>query len=516
MLKFLRKPKFLIPFLIIIIGATLALSLRSDNAPRAEFTEAIREDLIQELSVTGRVKSSESVELAFEKIGKISKVYVKVGDKVETGDSLVTLDDTDLAAELARVRASAKSEEAKLDELFSGTRPEEISIQKVKVASAKVSLDEAKKNLADKIGDAYTKSDDAIRNKVDQFFSNPKTAPQLMFVNSGSPEEIEVESRRAQIENTLSDWETFLNFSGSIDQIIYSGETAKTNLMEIKIFLDKVSKFINGLASNSSISQTTIDGWKTDVSAARTNVNSAISNISAAEEKLSSAESTLTLAEEELALKIAGATPEEILAQEARVDEAHANIQSTLAQLLKTTIRSPIDGVVVKQAGKVGEVVSANINIVSVISAANFEIEVNIPEADIAKLEPGDLARITLDAYTEDDIFEARVAVIDPAETIIEGVPVYKTTLEFTKDDSRIRSGMTANIDIITDKKLDVIAIPQRAIIRRNGDKIVRLLEGEKVNEVKVTIGITGVNGDIEVTSGIKEGDKIITFLEEK
>ena len=516
MLKFLRKRKFLVALAIIIVAATLFFSLREPAGPTIEFVEATYADLIQEVSVTGRVKSAESVDLAFEKIGRISQVYARVGDQVEVGDSLVALDDTDLVADLASTRASAKSEEAMLEELVVGTRPEEITIQELKIINAETALSEARKNLADKIHDAYTKSDDAIRNKIDQFFDNPKSAaPQLTFSNSGSPEEIDVETRRAQIENTLNSWEAALTSFTTIEITVFYVETVKTNLSEVKTFLDKISIFVNALLSNSGISQTTIDGWKADVSTARTNVNTAIANISAAEEKLSNAKSNLELEKEQLALKLAGSTSEQILAQMARVDEAKANTQNILVQLSKTTLRSPIRGIITKQEAKVGEVISANVSVVSIISESKYEIEVNIPEADIAKLEIRDLARITLDAYSEDDIFEANVIMIDPAETIIEGVPVYKTTLEFTKEDARIRSGMTANIDIITDKKLNVIAIPQRAIIRRNGDKIVRLLENGKVREATIVTGISGSNG-IEVLSGIKEGDKVVTFLEEK
>ena len=53
------------------------------------------------------------------------------------------------------------------------------------------------------------------------------------------------------------------------------------------------------------------------------------------------------------------------------------------------------------------------------------------------------MADVTLDAYGSGVIFQARVDIIDPAETVLDGVPPYKVTLDFVSADPRIRSGMT-------------------------------------------------------------------------
>lgn len=93
---------------------------------------------------------------------------------------------------------------------------------------------------------------------------------------------------------------------------------------------------------------------------------------------------------------------------------------------------------------------------------------------------------------------------------MIEGVATYKTTFQFTKEDQRIKSGMTANIDILTDKRENVITIPQRAVVSQNGDKIVKISEGENIKEVKVKTGLRGSDGNIEILEGVGEGDKVV------
>ena len=184
--------------------------------------------------------------------------------------------------------------------------------------------------------------------------------------------------------------------------------------------------------------------------------------------------------------------------------------------MAKNNLRSPITGIVTKQSAKEGAIVGANENIVSVISEGEFEIDALVVEADIIDLEVGDKATLSLDAYGEDVLFEAIVIDIDPAAELIEGVANYRTTLEFVEgveSDERIRVGMTADIDLVTAEREKVISIPQRAVIFKEGKKVVRVLEGGVLREVEVEIGITGGRGQIEIISGIEEGDVIVTAI---
>ncbi len=210
-------------------------------------------------------------------------------------------------------------------------------------------------------------------------------------------------------------------------------------------------------------------------------------------------------------MDLAGSTPEDIAAQEAQVEQAEGKVQLTRAQIGKTVLRSPIKGTVTKQDAKIGEIAAASTPLVSVISANHLEMEADIPEADIAKVKVGDSASVTLDAYGPEVIFEAKVIKIDPGETIIEGVATYHTTFEFLKDDNRVKPGMTANIDILTNKHENIIVIPQRAVTARNSERYVLLDKGNgKTEEKEVKVGLRGFDGNIEIVSGLQEGEKVI------
>lgn len=500
MKKFIKRRFIVIVIIIVILLIGGYFYFKKSEKPSYDFAVAKRGDIVQEVSVTGRVKPAQEINLAFEKSGKISRVNTKISARVSEGQILVQLENSEIASQLSQAEANLKMQEIKLEELKQGTRPEEIKIYEIKVENAKISLEEANKNLTDKIQDSYTKADDAVRNKVDQFISNSRTPnPEINFQVNDNQLERDIEYQRFVIEGILNSW------TGSIEPI-----SAKNNLIQIKSFLEKVSLAVNSLTATASLSQTIIDTYKTSVSTARTNVNTAVTNLVTAEENLKTAESAVSLAEQELSLKKAGSTVEQIASQEAQIEQAEANVKNYQAQLAKTILRAPIRGIIAKQEAKVGEIVSINTPLIFLISESQFEIEANVPESDIAKIKIGNSAKITLDAYGNDVVFEAQVVKINPAETIIEGVATYKTTLQFIKKDEWIKSGMTANIDILTAEKKDVVVIPLRAIITKNGDKIVKVLKENVVNERKIKTGLRDSDANVEIIEGINEGDKVI------
>lgn len=511
MKKFFKKPVFTVALIIVVIAVVFFFSRGSKN-PSYEIVVVKKGEVIQEVSVTGQVKSEKNINLAFEKPGRIASINVSVGDKVLTGQILMRLVNADVAAQLAQAEGNVKVQQVKLDELKAGTRPEEIQVQEAKVANAEVSFENAKRGLVDKSQDAYTKSDDAVRNKIDQFFTNPRGAnPQIVFSLENYQLKLDLEKQRLSVESFLNDWKTSLARLTVGSDLNSYFNVAKENLSQIKTLLDDAALALNSAVATTAVTQTSIDGWKSDISTARTNLNTAIVNLSSAENELRTAQSDLALAEQELNLKKAGSTPEQIAAQEAELEQAEANARNYQAQFAKTTLFSPINGIVAKQDGNVGEIIAANTTLVSLISENNFKIEANIPETDIAKVKIGNQAKITLDAYGNDVIFDASVAVIDPAETVIGGVATYKTTFYFVNENSQIKPGMTANIDISTAKKENVLVIPQRAVTAKDGGRYILLDKGNgKTEEKEIKLGLRGSDGKFEVLDGLNEGERIV------
>ena len=147
------------------------------------------------------------------------------------------------------------------------------------------------------------------------------------------------------------------------------------------------------------------------------------------------------------------------------------------------------------------------------IIADDFIIESNIPESDIVKLKLGQKAKITFDALPSGEEFDAELIEINPAETVIQDVVYYGIKLKLSVVDQRLKPGMSANVDVRTNEKSDVLMIPLRAIKIRNGEKFVDVLkDNDLTQEVKITTGLEGDGGMVEAKSGLKDGNKVVTF----
>jgi RND family efflux transporter MFP subunit len=192
-----------------------------------------------------------------------------------------------------------------------------------------------------------------------------------------------------------------------------------------------------------------------------------------------------------------------------------------MANLSEYSLIAPIDGTVTEVNFNLGEQTDGSKPVIKMLSVEKFEIKVDIPESDIAKLTVADNAVISIDAFGSDHLFSGKVAFIDPAQTVIQDVIYYKTTvsLESNSFADKVKPGMSADVTVTTDSKENIIYIPQRSVKVREvslgevPQKYVEiLLPNNQVQERMVEIGIRADGGFVEVTSGISEGDKIITF----
>jgi HlyD family secretion protein len=481
-------------------------------------------------------------------------------------------------AMIRQYEAGIKNQEAKLDELKSGTRPEEIQLTVTALNGAKKTLDDAKTNLENMkskaeadLRNVYNSALNILPEAVNAGKKALITISDIQYAHFIQ----ELDYKEVQIENTKEDAVYALlggadagrwisQYISALNGGVYGAvQTLMTNpgdeqtdkvLVDASSALNKVKFALSSVPITDDL--TSVE--RANLDAEKNTINSEISNIAnsqqaisvqkasnqnliaTAEANVNNAQNAVLSAQDQLKLKRAGYTEDQIKAQESQVDQAkanlasqkallnqaYANVQNYQAQLAKTVLYAPISGLVTKMEAKVGEVVFPNspysnsmVTFVSIISDVNYQVEVNVPEVDIAKIKIGDTAEITLDAYGNETVFQATAISVEPAETLVEGIPTYKVKLQFNEQDERIKSGMTANIDILTAKKEDVIIIPQRAIITKDGEKIVRVIEElpeqkvTNINEAVVETGLKGSDGRIEIIKGVKEGDKVVTSM---
>ena len=501
MIKFLKKPIGIIST-ILILGLAVGgyFYFGGEEKPIFDVVVAKRSNLIQEVSVTGRVKPAKSVELAFEKSGKVSAVYANVGKQVSAGQILLTLDTNDLQIKLNN---------------------QQLALEKAKLILAKR---EPKTNAEDDLKKAYEDGFNTISNAfldlptiilgLDNILNSWRHSPyladqELRFLGDTTREYHDTVARAY--------YATDKNFDVLLKR--YKTFTRNSSPEELELMLNDTYTLSKQFSDTIKDTHNLVDYVenKKDESQREPEIDRDQALLDTYTEEINTHLAELLKIKDTIKYSREGITDNAFDISSTRIDiqQAELDIQDTLSQINNRIIRSPISSTVTKQDAKVGEIVSANTPLVSLISASQFEIEANVPEADIAKVSVGNGALVTLDAYGRDVVFKAKVVAVDPAETIVDGVATYKATFQFAKNDERVKSGMTANIDVKSANRENVIAVPQRAIIRKNGDQFVRIADGEGFREVKVETGLRGSDGNIEIISGISEGDEVITFSEE-
>lgn len=482
--------------------------------------------VIEEAFSSGKVESPMKIDLHFKTSGKLVALYAHIGDKVELGDVLATQDTTQLDTQVAEMDAGIKLQKARLNQLLAGSSREDITVAEstvesatVAVANAERSLENAKQSALDVLTDAYTKSDDAVRNNVDQLFTNARLSnPKLIFSSvNDSQLAADAELSRPQMETVLKSWSKSVLALAADSDLTKQIELAKVNLEKVRIFLSTMAVLINNPNNRpSSISEETWNGWRSSIATSRATISATMSavsatdeNIAAKESAIKAAEANLVTAKKQLGQIKAPTRSTDIAVYQAQIEQALASMKKVEAGIEDLSITSPTMGVVTNTTGEVGEIIDPVTPVVSILSGGNLQIKLNVIEDNIVNVKIGQTARITLDAVSGKE-FAGTVTAIDPAETRISGAVYYQTTVAFKTMEDFIRSGMTANVWIKTAQADNTLYIPISAVYERDGMKYVRVLLGKGVTEKAVLAGLKNSNGMIEVTRGLDAGEKVI------
>ena len=507
-----KKTSFAVLAAVLIIGGIV---LARDPAAGPSVAVAKRGDVRQEVSVTGRVTASDSVNMSFEKSGKVVSIATQAGARVRPGQLLVQLDSGELYAQRLQALAAVLAAQVKLDQTLSGAREEDINVTQTTLENTQRILDVVRNK--DSVDTART----AFNTAANAFVAYSEL--QLKYLSLSYDISYKKDTALAVLYGGGSDLgradaSFFLMLSGGLRQTLSQAEISPESV-DIPLFLSQMK---NGLSLTADAvnfmyyslgNVVATDAEKSEISTIYSGVLGQMSAITAQQQALVTAQNNVDDAQARLALKEAPASSFDVDLARADLAKAQGDLALVEAQLGKGMLRSPVAGIVGKVVARRGEMIAAGSLAVSVISDEKFKIEADVSEADIAKIKVDDAATVKLDAYGSDTTFAAHIILINPGEDIVEGVATYQVALQFDKDDPKILSGLTADVTILTAQRQDVLYIPTRNIITRDGSKYVKLLvdeESGETKEVQVTVGLKGSDGHTEIVSGLKEGDRII------
>jgi HlyD family secretion protein len=473
------KSKWAIGIIILIILGIGGYFLFFHKSPTYQFVTVERGSITESVSITGNTTPAQSVSLSFGSSGVISHTYSSLGEKVQAGQVLTELNINDLVAGLHQAQANVDGQQAKLRGLQNGAQPTDAS--SVFIVAMR---------------NAYLQSESAVLRYADTLFTNGVSVnPIIKITTRDQNEKLSIETERLVVGEKLKKWKDALaNLNASSDSktINNAGAIGRDTVISIASFLDNLGTITENLNPNYGLSQSEID---TD----RTNINTAA-------QMVSTGAST-----EQNAYDAWSSAPQNIDAQEAAVEAAQASVESARAKIENAQIIAPISGTVTQFDAKVGQIASPNTPLVSIMSNTGYEIDAGVSEIDVGKILINNKVSMTLDAFPN-ETFWGSVFYTAPSETNTQGVISYQVKISFDKPDQRLKSGLTANIDIETKHKDDVLILPQYAVLQNDQGTFVETLLNNVIKQNPVVLGIADQKGNVEIISGVTEGEQVLNI----
>ena len=544
----LKKKWFWFLAVIILIVIVFMVKGSGQNKKEEYLTDTVkRGNLVQTVSATGKVESASETNLNFKVAGRLQKIAVKAGDEVKSGQLLASLSSAQAQSAVLKAQAEVAAAEADLAETQAGSSAEAINVTEKKVASAQADLNvkltaweqaktERDQNVLSLKEQALNKTGESIflakesLNDVDEIidgdYQNSFKVYTFTYTAAGQNYD--------QTILTLADLEKSYpsrSLASQTEELIALLEQTDATLKKLDATLSKTFDLLQKATAGGDLTSTILDTYKSNITTDQTNtaakivaVQTAKSNlqiktveyensVSTAEKDAEKYRQALLVPQAELDLEKAGPRDFEIASSEANLKKAQANLAAALADLADYSLKSPVDGIISKINFEIGEYVPTSETAVAMFGKSNLEIKVDAPESDIAKIKVGDLTEITLDAFGDERIFKGHLTFIDPSETIINDVVYYKVKVTFDAQEEGVKPGMTANVTVTTAVRENVLFIPARSVIEKDGKRIVRILENGQKQEREVTTGLRADDGLIEILSGLNEGETVITFI---
>src|SRR5574343_90157 len=162
-----------------------------------------------------------------------------------------------------------------------------------------------------------------------------------------------------------------------------------------------------------------------------------------------------------------GVTEAQIKTAEATVTQRQAVLSQAGVDLGRTSIKSPVDGIVIKRAVERGQTVAASLQspelFVIAQNLSDMQVEASIDEADVGRIRTGQKANFTVDAFPG-QTFEGQISQVRKAALNVSNVVTYVAVVRFSNASGRLLPGMTANVRVLTDARDGVLKVPNAAL----------------------------------------------------
>ncbi len=534
------RTKILIIAFIILLLAGMVASLRilnntNDSPPQEQPLVTVTLVPASQLStnnttltVTGILRNKSEADLRSEVPGRITGVYVKVGQWVKSGTLIAEVENdaqraqvTQALGALEAARAQAKGAEAQLAKVLNGATQEDKNIVSSQVSASEASLDSSYDAARNALQAAYAGTSNAISFSADTMLQNPSSVvPTLTFQTTEYSAKISTENMRVAMGDILS-----RQASISI-QTLYNGssldaEISKTllELSTAKQFTDTILTALDGAITTASVPNSVISSYIATMSTARSQLLGNISALTSAQSAITSTKRALTTVKENEDKLLTNARPEDVASATANADAANASVttalgsyQAAVAGLEKTRIRAPISGTLSSFSARHGDFINTS-QLGRMIGSGGSEVVFYIPSTDNERVSIGDsilvsgsitghITSIASSTSIGNNQLEVR-ADLTSKSNLPNGSAVNINILAFTDDeDSKANDTTTELLIPINAIKFNVEGVNVFTV----ADTVSKIAE-----LIPIDISIGDVLGSMVMISGISKDTLIIT-----
>jgi len=509
--------------IIILVFALMTAFAPRENPNPARTVAVTRGTVTASVTASGNSESSLATPVSFVTSGVLKTVDVVPGDIVTTGEVLATIDPASAQTTLDTALAQLANAQAALAQAQAG--PTDIKRQQdaLAITQAQQSVDAANDTLS------------TARKQKDLDQKSTDTA----IKNAQAKLDTDTRAQNALVNTAEQNLRTCQNSASSTVQSMMSGMTGTTATATPTATpsSNNCSSEKNALTNARNTRTSTLQADQQAITTAKQNQKNTLLNdqkaIDSAEAQVTSAESNVKSAQLSQQANLHPQTPEQIAQARANVDSAQVSVDSAQRGVNETTLVAPQDGKVLSVANKVGEVTtggssvgssgttsggsanaaantaatSSGTGFIVIANPSQLAVTANIAEADAAKVQLGQAARITFPATSA--TATGTVTQITPQSTVSNNVVQYPVQVSLATAPPGIGVGNTASLSITTGTKSGVLVAPTSAITSTGNRHTVVVRRGDQDVTVPVEIGIVG-DTTTEIVGGVNEGDQLV------
>ena len=468
MLKNLRKlrlPRWAIGLLAVAalagggyaVYAQMNPALPPTGKRKGQTVKVERTNLPITITANGTVQPEQSVNVSPKTAGILKRLLVKEGDRVQSGQIVAEMDDSNFQGQLIQAQAQLASAQANLDKLLTGNRPQEIAQVEAQRAAAQANLDKL------------------------------------------------VAGNRAQ------------DIAQAQAQLV----SAQANLQEAELNLDRSQQLATAGATSQRDLDTSRTAYNTAKAKVDQQVQVlSLQTTGTRPEEIAQARAQVEQLKQAVSLQKTGARSEEIAVARAQVLSAQGQLTTVQTLINDTVLRAPFNGVVTRKFADPGAFVTPTTSSSAVTSAtsssilaiaAKNQIVAKVAETSISQIKVGLKVTIEADAYPGKS-FEGQVSQVATQSTVDQNVTNFEVKSTVIDLQRELQAGMNVTVKFVAGTLDNALVIPTVAIVRQDqGTGVYLAGKGEdgKSKFQPITTGLS-VEDKTVVNSGLAAGDRVM------